>query len=170
VAVYWRNMKYLYVLIITLLCLSCGTHRKGTEVNGIRYKLNDNITLYLPADASDQEVSLIVDAAKVHTERFEFDWGEVVRPVRVSVIDKDLIECGDLDGDYIGCHYSPNGPIHVTIGTYLEIPALYHEYVHHMITGNDQKHTDPRWQSFWEPARATIIAGLRAERLNLEIK
>ena len=154
------------------MCLSCGDIKSDNiKLKGVPHRLNDNIVLYLPAGSSDQEVALLMEAAKVHTDRFEQDWGKPVRPLNIDVFKIDVLtKCGETNGTFSGCHYSPSGPVHVITGTLYEIPALYHEYVHHMISGNDSNHTDPRWQSFWDPINGSIVAGLRAERANLDIQ
>ena len=150
---------------VILLSLSCSSRNsKPKDPGGPVVWISDNVTITFPLNVSAEKQALLLEAARIHTWQFELDWGAKVAPLQVFILKEDVkvFDCGGNPA--IGCHWAPNGPVQITMGLSFETPALYHEYIHQMITGNDHDHADPRWVSFWEPRRFVINQQIIASR------
>ncbi len=143
----------MFLSLICLLFVSCGPKR--SSANWITSQVGP-LTMKYPLDTTVEEQKLLEEAAQIQLTQFTTDWGSESRPVTVYFFRGDTVKCG-LAGDAIGCHFGRNGPIDVIMGDYYEIPALYHELIHHNIEGNDHQHEDPRWETFWEPMQYNLL-------------
>lgn len=167
-----KLISLLFVFMLSICVASCVIVEEGHthfHLHGPTASVTSSVTLIFPRDTNEAEQNLLVEAARLQVKEFEFDWGSKVRPVQIYLFRGDSIPCGNLEGKYWGCHYSPKGPIHAIMGEYYEIPVVYHELVHHMIPGNDHNHLDPRWNTMWNIRQAIIIMWIQADRLNLDL-
>ena len=158
-------MRHLFILIIFLFSLSGCCSQCPTEEMKLKFNLHDGVLhgplyMYFPKHITGFERLLIIDSVKVQLEAFEKYWGKKSRPVTVFFHDQPTIPCGDLVGKFWGCHYGTNGPIHVIIGDWYSVPALYHELIHHNHPdNNDHDHKDPRWPK-WRSKQAELFLDL----------
>lgn len=158
-------MKFLNILLITLLVLmtSC-TATKHDNTHGEVLEIAPKITMAFTTNMNGREKNLLIEAAQKQIAAIEEDLGARLKAVKIYLFRGESIPCGKLPGRFTGCHFNPSGPIYVIIGDDYEIPSLYHEFVHHMIPGNDSKHKDPRWNSTWRPKQQQLVDEITSSR------
>lgn len=148
----------LFSLLLTIVIVTgCGNHKKSDSRPSI---MIGNIAVVLP-NVSDEKQDLILEAAKIHIEQFEDDYGQTTRFGIAEVTTALRIGCGDLDGEFIGCCYINKAEIVITSGYKFELPALYHELWHLNI--GDPNHEDSRWPS-WDINGYQISERIRVDR------
>ena len=115
----------------------------GTEV-----ELEPGIPLTFPRSTVEGEARLAA-TARAHLARFRQDWGRPVPPVSIGVLySRSFKRCVRDDVPHVGCYCltgSGRASILVVLGERGELPALTHELGHHVLTGPDPEHKDPRW-------------------------
>jgi len=140
---------------------------QGTTFDDVAH-IGSGVNFYLSKKLSWNERKILISAATMQLNKFEKDWGSKSRGVDIYPLDTELIPCGALKGTFIGCHFGPDGPIHIANDPYLTATSLYHELIHHNIPGNDHDHKDPRW-NIWNPAQYRLrdeIKMINIERMN----
>jgi len=155
--------KVLFLLILVFFSLSmhsCVTRAELMcqieQTKFTTFVISEPLTLCFPKNTPQKHIDLLVDASMIQLAEFEAVWGEKTRPVVIYFFNTDIIPCGKLKGDFWGCHYGPNGPIHVIMGQYMTASVLFHELIHHNYVGGDSKHEDIRWETSWEPKTRAI--------------
>lgn len=167
--------KILSVIILSLFVSiggSCGPKHRSNNGSIAYVGSRLNMPLHVPPGTSTQEVELLLESLNLQLTQFELDWRSRSFGVETHLFDSETIPCGDLHGDFIGCHYSGINVIHVVFGRYYETPAFYHELVHHNIPGNDHNHSDHRWSTIWTPTQLRLnnqISATRRSRLIFNI-
>lgn len=136
-----RKNKALISLITTLLLLGCNSDKKKNRTEQI---LVGNLSIVLPPNTSEQNKEYILEAAKIHLDEFEKDYGAQTKFSVVTVVEADLITCGSVQ-NAIGCYSFPSDAIRVTAGDSYELPALYHELWHLNSPFGDINHEHPDW-------------------------
>jgi hypothetical protein len=160
-----QNPGYRILLILLLFLVGCAAPsepRPLTETFEKAIIIDNRVTLHIPTGLTMQQSALLISASAFQLKEFETDWSEPTRPVHVwfSRGNGANIPCGDLVGDFWGCHYGPNGPIHIFLDEHYIAISLYHELVHHNVGNQDHDHDDPRWESEWEPKQQALRATL----------
>ena len=169
------SLLVLLPLLFVLLLGSCSSTNcrpdMRVRIHGPMVGIYPGVNLIMPRDIRKTERMLLVSAAKIHTKKFIAHWGGL-RPVNVYVFRGTSVPCGThrprTGFVTIGCHHGPNGPIHLIMGKSYELPALYHEYVHHMINGGDGKHKNPKW-SYWDKENENINKSIKRSRSRINM-
>jgi len=163
-----RRIKsvFLSILVFTnLSMISCAPQSRSRANPDLFADATPNVSLVFPEGTNAAERELLLEAVRIQVNEFEIDWGTAVFPPVAVFLTRDAtIPCKPNEGEFIGCHYSPFGPIHAIMGDRYHVPVIYHELVHHMIENNDSDHSDPRWASMWEPRQTAIANGIWADR------
>ena len=169
--------KRLALLLCFVFMLGCASHRGPNEptlpviVNGTTFNsvahLNSDIIVYLNNELTQKQREIVIDSLKYQLKVFEADWGSPSKRVSVYMFNTPLVPCGKRQGNFVGCHYGPKGPIHLAQTKYYSGGPFYHELVHRNIHGNDHEHTDPRWSTIWTPARYRLTRELEARNKKL---
>jgi len=118
------------------------------------------LTLWFPEGTTWEQRLLLVTSSLYQLNCFQNMWGAISRPVDVYYHNTETIPCGNREGDFWGCHYGENGPIHIIMGEYFTSSVLFHELIHHN-HNRDHEHEDPRWDTEWRPRQNEILRRLR---------
>lgn len=163
-----RLLTYIYTLIICLSVLlsSCDSCETGyVNIHDAPVSIAPGVTLRYPRDLNLLERGLVLQAAGIQYAEFAQEWdGVSFVPVEVYLFRGGSIPCGELNGQFRGCHYGPHGPIHLIIGDRYELPAFYHELIHHVLDDGDNNHSDTRWNTWWRPRQQEINNMIRDMR------
>lgn len=162
----------LFTYLLTLLT-GCLTTPILPPPNGEDFSrqvvIGNSVYLHFPKDLTRQQRAMLTSATAVQLYAFETDMGIVSRPVHVwfSRGNGKSIRCGNLEGDFWGCHFGPRGPIHVFIDDLYTSISFYHELVHHNVSKDANRHDDPRWEADWEPKQRELRANLQWRHRNI---
>ena len=161
-----QNPGYRILLILLLFLVGCvipQEPRPQAEIFENPVTIDNRVTLHIPVGLTMQQLSLLISASAYQLKEFETDWERPTRPVHVwfSRGNGTSIPCGQLVGEFWGCHHGPDGPIHVFLDEYYISISLYHELVHHNVDSNDHGHDNPRWETEWEPKQRALRSTLR---------
>jgi len=120
------------------------------------------LTLFFPENTPEEHRKLLTEGAMIQLAEFETDWGNDTKPVSVFFFNAEWIPCGNIKGEFWGCHHGPNGPIHIVMGRWMSATVLYHELIHHNYPiNNDHLHKDMRWDMVWNPKQKRIWEAIR---------
>lgn len=152
----------LIVMVAALLALGCSSSGPWVNTNAQRWPVSEQVLLEpgihvtLPGGVldGDPDAERLLEAARAHLAAFRSDWpgARPVAPLELGITNDRQIPCGrDRRERYDGCwcwETYADGRTRSTIlvvrGARDELPALYHELVHHALLG-DGDHRDERW-------------------------